>query len=658
MSIQNNKLPDNPNIEVIKAKETGLFTNYIFKAIPLAFDESMSYYETLCGLLNYLQNTILPTLNNNADAVSELQNLYIELKTYVDNYFTNLDVQEEINNKLDEMVSDNTLQNILNNNLLASINKQLIEQATSIDNINNNLSNTIKTDSTGQITEKMLSQELKQQITGGSVAVVGINSVSNINIQDNIDYLNLNNELNNFISKEKISIELSQSFQGFPYNNNNVLDFNTTVTNVEYYIVNLTKNNIYEFIGYNAYSIRGLFITDNQNNIIYQSGNSNVEGYKQTKYIFRANQDNLRAYITKYTTASSIPQFILNHVLFNQINYNKLNYKFNNKIELVESVTGKFLSANSIIGNLPYFQDSEQTNYNIYRLKKGEQYIVKSHNAYLNSGIGILDEQFKLIYLSSNANYNGVQYFQYEFTAKDNGYIILSSQKASSFQFNGTIELKNTSNILEYKNIYFDGDSVCAGYGNNNISYDDMIANNNKMNLTKLAVSGTTLSKVKENSILQRIQNNSTNAYLYDYVIIEGGLNDIFQNVPLGNITNGYTNEFDELTFSGALESLCKTLVTNYNNSKIGFILTNQKVNNYRELQDTYWSRAEEIFKKWSVPYINLATVSGCLPLTDELLNKYFFIPSGSSVGDGTHPNKLGYERYFNKQITEFIKTL
>ena len=113
MSIQNTNLPNNPNIEVIKAKETGLFTNYIFKAIPLAFDESMSYYETLCGLLYYLKNTIIPTVNNNADAVAELQSLYEQLRSYVDNYFTNLDVQEEINNKLDQMVADGTLTEIV-----------------------------------------------------------------------------------------------------------------------------------------------------------------------------------------------------------------------------------------------------------------------------------------------------------------------------------------------------------------------------------------------------------------------------------------------------------------------------------------------------------------------------------------------------------------
>lgn len=113
MSKQTNILPDNPQIEVIKSGKTGLFTNYIYKAIPLAFDESMSYYETLCGLLHYLKNTIIPTVNNNADAVAELQTLYEELRTYVDDYFKGLDVQEEINNKLDEMVADGTLQEII-----------------------------------------------------------------------------------------------------------------------------------------------------------------------------------------------------------------------------------------------------------------------------------------------------------------------------------------------------------------------------------------------------------------------------------------------------------------------------------------------------------------------------------------------------------------
>ena len=104
---------NNPNIQVLKANETGIFTNYIYKAIPLAFDESMSYYECLCGLLSYLKDTVIPTVNNNADAVIELQQLYEELESYVKNYFDNLDVQEEINNKLDDMAESGELTDII-----------------------------------------------------------------------------------------------------------------------------------------------------------------------------------------------------------------------------------------------------------------------------------------------------------------------------------------------------------------------------------------------------------------------------------------------------------------------------------------------------------------------------------------------------------------
>ena len=83
--------------------------------LPASYLETMSYYESLLWFTKYLKETVIPTINNNAEAVSELQDLFVKLQNYVNNYFDNLDVQEEINNKLDEMVEDGTLQNILNN---------------------------------------------------------------------------------------------------------------------------------------------------------------------------------------------------------------------------------------------------------------------------------------------------------------------------------------------------------------------------------------------------------------------------------------------------------------------------------------------------------------------------------------------------------------
>lgn len=81
--------------------------------LPTAYIESMSYYEGLTYLVNYLSNNVIPALNNNSAVVEELQEQFTILKNFVDNYFENLDVQQEINNKLDEMASDGTLLNIV-----------------------------------------------------------------------------------------------------------------------------------------------------------------------------------------------------------------------------------------------------------------------------------------------------------------------------------------------------------------------------------------------------------------------------------------------------------------------------------------------------------------------------------------------------------------
>lgn len=81
--------------------------------LPTSYMISLTYEEQLLWLCKYLEDTVIPAVNTNAEAVQELQELYVVLKNYVDHYFENLDVQEEINNKLDEMADDGTLQEII-----------------------------------------------------------------------------------------------------------------------------------------------------------------------------------------------------------------------------------------------------------------------------------------------------------------------------------------------------------------------------------------------------------------------------------------------------------------------------------------------------------------------------------------------------------------
>ena len=81
--------------------------------LPTSYLMSMTYLEQVTWLCNFLEKTMIPALNQNGKAVEELQTLYELLRTYVNDYFDNLDVQEEINNKLDEMAESGELTDII-----------------------------------------------------------------------------------------------------------------------------------------------------------------------------------------------------------------------------------------------------------------------------------------------------------------------------------------------------------------------------------------------------------------------------------------------------------------------------------------------------------------------------------------------------------------
>ena len=137
-----NQITPNPSVpsQVVAEVKFPKFINNL-GIIPTSYKDSMNYYETLAWLCKYLEQTVIPTVNQNGEAVEELQNLYIELNSYVDNYFVNLDVQEEINNKLDSLVENGTLTNIIKNYIDPLINSFENEINDVINQQNNAISN-------------------------------------------------------------------------------------------------------------------------------------------------------------------------------------------------------------------------------------------------------------------------------------------------------------------------------------------------------------------------------------------------------------------------------------------------------------------------------------------------------------------------------------
>lgn len=137
--------------------------------IPTSYKEALSYEQQILWLCNYLETVVIPSINQNANAVTELKNLFNQLmayyivlqeyvnstnkqftdylnnsltsivnfinntnnsmadfinttiddmKAYIDQQFSDMNITDEINAKIDQMAQDGTLENIINKQLL------------------------------------------------------------------------------------------------------------------------------------------------------------------------------------------------------------------------------------------------------------------------------------------------------------------------------------------------------------------------------------------------------------------------------------------------------------------------------------------------------------------------------------------------------------
>lgn len=100
------------------------------KILPLVYDDSLSYYEVLCKLTSKIGDmateiasqfaqvdnnisSITTDIDNINSEIEGLKKTYTELQHYVDNYFADLDIQTEINNKINTMVQSGEFQTVL-----------------------------------------------------------------------------------------------------------------------------------------------------------------------------------------------------------------------------------------------------------------------------------------------------------------------------------------------------------------------------------------------------------------------------------------------------------------------------------------------------------------------------------------------------------------
>lgn len=227
--------------------------------IPTSYMISLSYEEQVLWLCNYLEKTVIPAVNTNAEALTEVQNLYIQLKEYVDNYFSNLNVQEEINNKLDEMAESGELTDIIAQYLQL----QGILAYNTVDNMAN--AENVVNGSFARTFGKLAYND-------GEGAFYKIREITNTDIIDGINIISIVNS-NNLVA-EKIPNKAIEDLQEL-YNNP-----------PQYMFTNLDIEHKYDETSHTHYHVLTIPHLDSQNNVIVPNlgtANDNITSYREAE---------------------------------------------------------------------------------------------------------------------------------------------------------------------------------------------------------------------------------------------------------------------------------------------------------------------------------------------------------------------------------------
>lgn len=101
-------------MEKYKFKKLCPFKWFVLENFPFIEEtfDAITNWQLFCKVVEYL-NKVIEANNTIGNQVEDLTNNFIDLQNFVNEYFNGLDVQEEINNKLDEMAQSGELTDII-----------------------------------------------------------------------------------------------------------------------------------------------------------------------------------------------------------------------------------------------------------------------------------------------------------------------------------------------------------------------------------------------------------------------------------------------------------------------------------------------------------------------------------------------------------------
>lgn len=220
--------------------------------------------------------------------------------------------------------------------------------------------------------------------------------------------------------------------------------------------------------------------------------------------------------------------------------------------------------------------------------------------------------------------------------------------------------LAESEDPLWEKSVLFSGDSISYGHLDDvgGYSWGGRIGELHSMDWVNASVSAATVGTGNgRNRMIYQLAKHIDKGF--DYVIMQGGVNDCWAT-PIGAMSNSFNlRSFDNDTFAGALEELFFYAYQHYGNAKFGYIINFRFSDDvgvdYLNKMESLVEMAKNICDKWGIPYLDLfhnEELSGKLKLnTDE---------RATLIPDNIHPNAAGYEiitPYINNWMSTVVAT-
>lgn len=219
---------------------------------------------------------------------------------------------------------------------------------------------------------------------------------------------------------------------------------------------------------------------------------------------------------------------------------------------------------------------------------------------------------------------------------------------------------KNPINIPESpykgKTIVAFGDSIIAGWGWREGTgivqplkekYPDGIWINNAESGANIAISNSPA----HTPIISQIRSYTGQP---DAIIFDGGVNDLNNNIAMGNISDSYDSNYDTTTICGAMESALQYVMDTFPLAvKLYIIPHSFSKNNY---VDSVHEKMIEICKKWNMPYLDMRK---CAQIAMTSKNKSKYTRNASTgVGDGVHPTETWYRKFYAPLVDRRLRDL